>query len=300
MQVNRQPLAAELRQNAPCERRKRRRDVLPSPSPATTRSIARRWKAEPLARRTRKCGEGGDRDGPRIEKKRSVRTENRAGNPAFLARAQGAVDGLCKLLTRIGPPQSKVEAPDGEPIPAEALEEDGLPNMTMISPAPWRARVPRKSSAAKRPQTATIHRRPRRLLTKRHKRCRKQVALIPSIATMAPDCREKGRKSSGISMEWDPLETAPITDEQYSKDGQSAFSAGFRGRGLLPLEDSSFTIRGETERQNLEVDLACPISIAEPRLGSAPEKGRMTKTRQRNKFRSTNVAGLLPRRGSVS
>ncbi len=161
------------------------------------------------------------------KKKRSVRTENRAGNPAFLARAQGAVDGLCKLLTRIGPPQSKVEAPDGEPIPAEALEEDDLPNMTIDElravEAACAAEIERREKAAEPP----LAQKPRRLLTKRHKRCRKQVALIPWMAPNGPGLQEKGRKSSGISMEWDPLKPLRLRTSNTPRMGNRRFLRGF-------------------------------------------------------------------------
>ncbi len=67
-----------------------------------------------------------DCPGDDSKNKRSLRTKTRAGNPAWLTRAQAALDATAKLLKEMGMP---AEAESGEvegPIQGEELTEDDL------------------------------------------------------------------------------------------------------------------------------------------------------------------------------
>jgi hypothetical protein len=62
--------------------------------------------------------------------RRSVRTETRAGNPACLNQARGALDSIRKLLGLDAPAQVKIEEEEEGPINVEDLTEDDLDNKT--------------------------------------------------------------------------------------------------------------------------------------------------------------------------
>ena len=61
--------------------------------------------------------------------KRSVRTETRAGNPACLTQARGALDSIGKLLGLDAPTQAKIEEEEEPVMKLEDLKEDDYATM---------------------------------------------------------------------------------------------------------------------------------------------------------------------------
>lgn len=64
------------------------------------------------------------------KKKKSLRTEARAGDVAFLTKAKDAVDSICRLLARDAQRRSNVEAPDHPSIAADDATDKELANMS--------------------------------------------------------------------------------------------------------------------------------------------------------------------------
>ena len=64
------------------------------------------------------------------KKKKSVRTEGRAGDVAFLTKAREAVDAICKLLPRGAQRPSKAEASNRVPLALDDVTENDLSNMS--------------------------------------------------------------------------------------------------------------------------------------------------------------------------
>ena len=65
--------------------------------------------------------------GDDAKNRRTLRTETRAGNPACLGHARGALDSICKLLGLYGPAQEKIEEEEPQaPYDLEAMTEDDI------------------------------------------------------------------------------------------------------------------------------------------------------------------------------
>ena len=67
-----------------------------------------------------------DCPGDDSKNKRSLRTKTRAGNPAWLTRAQAALDATAKLLKEMGMPAEAESGEEEGPIQGEELTEDDL------------------------------------------------------------------------------------------------------------------------------------------------------------------------------
>jgi hypothetical protein len=65
-------------------------------------------------------------DGRGSKQKRSLRTECRPGDVAFLAQARGAVDAICKLVPRSPQRDNALAGPDCGLLARDAAEEDDL------------------------------------------------------------------------------------------------------------------------------------------------------------------------------
>jgi len=68
------------------------------------------------------------------KKKRSIRTECRAGDAAFLDKAKRAVDAFCKLVPREALRQSKVAAPETRPIDLKTLTDEEFHKLADVDP----------------------------------------------------------------------------------------------------------------------------------------------------------------------
>ena len=99
---------------------------------ATARSIAKRWRPwrkSKADKEVRLVEHLENECGSRCGHKKSIRSESRVGDVIFLAQARGAVDAICKLVSRDAQRRTKVEAPDNAPIPPDAPRKDDLHNM---------------------------------------------------------------------------------------------------------------------------------------------------------------------------
>lgn len=82
------------------------------------------WRRSQADKEVRLVEDSEGAGGPKS--KRSVRRETRAGDAAFLGKAQKAAGAICKLVVRDAPRQNKVVAADRGPIRLDASKEDDL------------------------------------------------------------------------------------------------------------------------------------------------------------------------------
>ena len=95
-------------------------------------------------------------------KKRSVRTETRPGNPACLGQARGALDSIGKLLGLAAPAQVKIEEEEDEaPVKLEDLTEDDYATMPTrsyeqslpVAGPSWNSRTRRRRPCLRSPSS---------------------------------------------------------------------------------------------------------------------------------------------------
>ena len=91
------------------------------------RKALRGWDRSLADKEIRIVTDNGDDD---AEKKRTVRTETQAGNPAYLGQARAALDSLRKLKGLDMPAEAEIEAAEDEPIELEGLKQDDLARMS--------------------------------------------------------------------------------------------------------------------------------------------------------------------------
>ena len=87
------------------------------------------WRSSKADKQVRLVEET-EADGGGSKKKRSIRTEGRAGDVAFLTKAKEAVDAFCKLVPRDALRRSKAAEPENTPIDLYAVTDDDLCHMS--------------------------------------------------------------------------------------------------------------------------------------------------------------------------
>jgi len=95
------------------------------------REAMKAWRRSQAERQVRMAEEsGGDGSGGRTRKKKSIRSEVRAGDPAFLAKAMEALKAIRQIKGLDAPRRTEIAGPGGGPIDLATLEDQDLRNLT--------------------------------------------------------------------------------------------------------------------------------------------------------------------------
>ncbi len=209
------------------------------------------------------------------KKKRTVRRESQAGDPAFLAEARRALDDIAKLVARVAPRPGKnekekgrkgarerdaragVPLPQSEPIPLGTLPEGESRNLRDEEHRAVEAKCPTETvlltGAAETPQPPS------------HVNPGDEVpeGLLEDRGSSA----ENGLSDQRVGMGHDA--TTPMDVNRHSMERQRPVFARFRDWHTLPIVETNPIIRGRTRRQKAADGLDRPIPIAATRVRKA-------------------------------
>ncbi len=214
------------------------------------------------------------------KKRRTVRRESRAGDPAFLAEARRALDGITKLLARVAPRPGKNEREKGRKGEKERDARAGVPPPQC---------EPIQLGTLPEGKSRNLRDEERRVV---EAKCPTETAPLTGAAEtpQPPSHLNPGDKvPQGLLEERGPAEesnlsdqrvgmghvaTAPLDVDRNSKELAPPVFSGFHDWHTLPLVETSSIIRGRTRRRKSADGLNCPIPVVAPRVGRARDTGR--------------------------